>query len=143
VQNPYNLLNRSFEVGLAEFAHREAVGLLAYSPLAMGVLSGKYRDGARPEGARLSIFTRFQRYTTELANKTTEKYLGIAERFELNPSQMALAYVNERPFVTSNIIGATTMAQLKENIESADLILSDEVLSEIEAVHKAQSNPCP
>lgn len=143
VQNPYNLLNRSFEVGLAEFAHREAVGLLAYSPLAMGVLSGKYRNGAKPEGARLSIFTRFQRYTTELAHATTEKYLNIAEKYELNPSQMALAYVNERPFVTSNIIGATSMEQLKENIESAELVLSPEVMAEIEAVHKAQSNPCP
>lgn len=143
IQNPYNLLNRTFEVGLAEFAHRESVGLLAYSPLGMGVLSGKYRHGATPEGARLSIFTRFQRYSTELATTTTEQYLQIADQFGLKPAQMALAFVNDRPFVTSNIIGATTLSQLQENIDSANLQLTDEVLNAIEQVHRAQPNPCP
>lgn len=143
IQNPYNLLNRSFEVGLAEFAHREAVGLLAYSPLGMGVLSGKYRHGARPKQARMTIFTRFQRYMSELALATTERYLQIADDYGLNPSQMALAFVSDRPFVTSNIIGATSLAQLEENIGSAELTLSDEVLAAIEAVHLAQPNPCP
>lgn len=143
IQNPYNLLNRSFEVGLAEFAHREAVGLLAYSPLGMGVLSGKYRYGARPKQARMTIFTRFQRYMSELALATTERYLQIADDYGLNPSQMALAFVSDRPFVTSNIIGATSLAQLEENIGSAELTLSDEVLAAIEAVHLAQPNPCP
>jgi aryl-alcohol dehydrogenase-like predicted oxidoreductase len=143
IQNPYSLLNRTFEVGLAEFAHREEVGLLAYSPLAMGLLSGKYRHGAKPEGSRLSLFTRFQRYNSTLATNTTEQYLAIAEHFGLDPSQMALAYVSSRSFVTSNIIGATNLAQLATNIDSAELTLSDEVLSAIEAVHASQPNPCP
>jgi aryl-alcohol dehydrogenase-like predicted oxidoreductase len=143
IQNPYSLLNRTFEVGLAEFAHRESVGLLAYSPLAMGVLSGKYRHGAMPKGSRLSLFTRFKRYSTDLANEATEQYLQIAEKFELNPAQMALAFVTQQPFVTSNIIGATTLDQLQENIDSAQVTLSNSVLAEIEAVHKRQPNPCP
>ncbi|MDB9894763.1 NADP(H)-dependent aldo-keto reductase [Reinekea forsetii] len=143
IQNPYSLLNRTFEVGLAEFAHREQVGLLAYSPLAMGLLSGKYRHGAKPEGSRLSLFTRFQRYNSTLAENTTEQYLTIADQFGLDPSQMALAYVSSRSFVTSNIIGATNLVQLASNIASAELSLSDEVLSALEAVHASQPNPCP
>lgn len=143
IQNPYNLLNRAFEVGLAEFAHREDVGLLAYSPLGMGMLTGKYRNGAKPEGARLSKFTRFQRYMSELAESTTELYLQIADKHGLDAGQMALAYVNDRPFTTSNIIGATSKEQLKINIDSADVSLSEEVLAEIEAVHSVQPNPCP
>jgi aryl-alcohol dehydrogenase-like predicted oxidoreductase len=143
IQNPYNLLNRTFEVGLAEFAHREAVGLLAYSPLAMGVLSGKYRHGAMPIGSRLSLFTRFKRYSTDLANTTTESYLQIAEKFGLNPVQMALAFVTQQPFVSSNIIGATTLEQLQENIDSSRLTLNSDVLTAIEAVHRVQPNPCP
>lgn len=143
IQNPYNLLNRSFEVGLAEFSQREDVGLLAYSPLGMGVLTGKYRHGAKPANARLVLFNRFQRYTTDLAAQTTEQYLKIADDFSLNPAQMALAYVNDRPFVTSNIFGATTMEQLQVNIDSADVVLSAEVLERIEHVHTLQSNPCP
>jgi aryl-alcohol dehydrogenase-like predicted oxidoreductase len=143
IQNPYNLLNRTFEVGLAEFAHREAVGLLAYSPLAMGVLSGKYRHGAMPVGSRLSLFTRFKRYSTELANSTTESYFQVAKQYGLNPVHMALAFVTQQPFVTSNIIGATTLEQLQENIDSSQLTLSSEVLAAIEAIHNAQPNPCP
>lgn len=143
IQNPYNLLNRTFEVGLAEFSDREQVGLLAYSPLGMGVLTGKYRHGAQPENARLTLFDRFQRYSTELAASTTERYLQVADKYELSPTKMALAFVNDRPFVTSNIIGATSLDQLNENIDSADLSLSDEVLADIEAIHTAQPNPCP
>lgn len=143
VQNPYSLLNRTFEVGLAEFAHRESVGLLAYSPLGMGVLTGKYRHGALPEGSRLALFTRFQRYSTELAKQCTEQYLQIAERHGLSAAQMALAFVNDRPFVTSNIIGATSTTQLEENIASADISLSQDVLKEIEGVHRQHPNPCP
>lgn len=143
IQNPYNLLNRTFEVGLAEYSHHEAVGLLAYSPLGMGVLSGKYRNGARPADARLVLFTRFKRYMTGLAGDMAEQYCQVAEKHGLNPSQMALSFVTERPFVTSNIIGATSMAQLKENIDSADLKLNAEVLADIEAIHQAQPNPCP
>ena len=143
IQNPYSLLNRSFEIGLAEFADREDIGLLAYSPLAMGVLSGKYRHGAMPENSRLALFTRFQRYSSQVAMDTAERYLQIADRHDLRPAQMALAYVNDRPFVTSTIIGATSLAQLQENIGSADVMLTEEVVTEIEQVHASQSNPCP
>lgn len=143
VQNPYNLLNRSFEVGLAEIAHRERVGLLAYSPLAFGMLSGKYLDGARPEGARLTLFERFQRYTNPQAQAATAEYVRIAQEAGLDPAQMALAFVNSRPFLTSNIIGATSMAQLESNLASESLRLDDEVLEAIEDVHRRHSNPAP
>lgn len=143
VQNPYSLLNRSFEVGLAEIAHREDVGLLAYSPLAFGVLSGKYLDGARPEGARLTLYERFQRYTSAQGEQATRAYVDIARRHELDPAQMALAFVNSRSFLTSNIIGATTMEQLESNLASESLRLSDDVLDEIERVHAQFTNPCP
>ncbi|MDY7117786.1 NADP(H)-dependent aldo-keto reductase [Halomonas sp. SSL-5] len=143
VQNPYNLLNRSFEVGLAEIAHRERVGLLAYSPLAFGTLSGKYLDGARPEGARLTLFERFQRYTNPQAQAATAEYVGIAREAGLDPAQMALAFVNSRPFLTSNIIGATSMAQLESNLASESLRLDGEVLEAIEDVHRRYANPAP
>ncbi|MCW4153553.1 NADP(H)-dependent aldo-keto reductase [Halomonas sp. 18H] len=143
VQNPYNLLNRTYEIGLAEVAHRENVGLLAYSPLGFGVLSGKYINGARPEGARLTLYERFQRYTTSLAQEATQAYVNIAREHGLDPAQMALAYVNSRPFLTSNIIGATTMAQLESNLASESLRLNDDVLEAIEQVHQRLPNPCP
>lgn len=143
IQNPYNLLNRSFEVGLAEMACREDVGLLAYSPLAMGMLSGKYAGGAKPEGARLTLFDRFQRYSTVNAAAAVDAYVQVARDHGLDPAQMALAYVNERPFVTANIIGATTLAQLKSNIDSHQLLLSSAVLDDIEAVHRRYPYPCP
>ncbi|WP_456268250.1 NADP(H)-dependent aldo-keto reductase [Kushneria sp. AK178] len=143
VQNPYNLLNRSYEIGMAEISHRENVGLLAYSPLAFGVLSGKYLGGMTPEGARLTLFERFQRYNSTLAKEATWAYVDIARRFDLNPAQMALAWVNTRPFVTSNIIGATTLEQLDHNIASENMTLSDEVIEAIEGVHRRLPNPCP
>lgn len=143
IQNPYNLLNRSFEVGLAEIAHRESVGLLAYSPLGFGVLSGKYLDGQRPEGARLSRFQRFQRYTKEAAQDSIRAYVEAARKHGLDPAQMALAYVNTRSFLTSTIIGATDLQQLAANIASIDVELPEEVLAEIEAIHLRHPNPCP
>jgi aryl-alcohol dehydrogenase-like predicted oxidoreductase len=143
IQNPYSLLNRSFEVGLAEVAIRESVGLLAYSPLGFGVLSGKYLDGARPEGSRLALFTRFRRYTGPLADEAVRSYVDVARRHGIDPAQMALAYVNTRPFLTATIIGATTLAQLRDDIGSLDVTLSDEVLAEIEAIHHNRPNPCP
>ena len=143
IQNPYNLLNRTFEVGLAEIAHREDVGLLAYSPLAMGVLSGKYLGGAKPPGARLTLFSRFDRYASPQVETATAAYVSLARRRNLDPAQMALAYVNSRGFVTSNIIGATSMAQLRADIASADLALDSEVLAEIETIHAATPNPAP
>ncbi|MFP4160966.1 MAG: NADP(H)-dependent aldo-keto reductase [Ectothiorhodospira sp.] len=142
IQNPYSLLNRSFEVGLAEMAIRERVGLLAYSPLAFGVLSGKYLDASPPDG-RVTLFSRFSRYSGETATAATRAYVDIARRHGLSPTRMALAFVHTRPFVTSTLIGATTMAQLEEDMDSLDDTLSDEVMQEIEAVHAHYPIPCP
>ncbi len=143
IQNPYSLLNRSFEIGLAEVAIREQCGLLAYSPLGFGVLSGKYLGGQRPAGARLTLFERFNRYSNPGSDRATARYVELARRHGLDPAQMALAWVTSRPFTTSNIIGATTLEQLESNISSADLSLSDEVIAEIEAIHQEQPNPAP
>jgi len=143
IQNPYNLLNRSFEIGLAEIAMRENCGLLAYSPLGFGVLSGKYLNGQKPAKARITLFERFSRYTNTQGILATQAYVDIAMKHQIDPSQMALAYVNSREFVTSNIIGATTMSQLKSNISSVDLVLADEVIADIEAVHVKYPYPCP
>ncbi|MBY8086462.1 NADP(H)-dependent aldo-keto reductase [Vibrio fluvialis] len=143
IQNPYNLLNRSFEVGLSEISHFEGVKLLAYSPMAFGVLSGKYLNGARPTGARCSLFERFQRYFTPQGLKATEAYVNLAREFGLDPAQMALAFVNQRPFVASNIIGATNLQQLKSNIDSLQLELSEELLLNIQEIGTLYSNPCP
>lgn len=143
VQNPYNLLNRSFEIGLAEIAHRERVGLLAYSPMAFGVLSGKYLDGARPPDARVTRFPRFSRYTGPQAEPAVRGYVELAREHGLSPAQMALAFVSSRPFVTVSIIGATRLEQLDEDLASAELVLADEVVAAIEALHRRYSNPCP
>jgi aryl-alcohol dehydrogenase-like predicted oxidoreductase len=143
IQNPYNLLNRTFEIGLSEVAHQEKIGLLAYSPLGFGVLSGKYLNNAKPEGARLTLFDRFDRYNNRNALRATQAYAAIANRHGLDPAQMALAYVNSRSFLTSNIIGATSPEQLKTDIASIDVKLSDEVLDDIEKVHQDIPNPCP
>ncbi|MBD8495434.1 NADP(H)-dependent aldo-keto reductase [Pseudomonas syringae] len=143
IQNPYSLLNRTFEVGLAEIAIREQIGLLAYSPLAFGVLTGKYLDGARPAAGRLTLYERFQRYNNPEAQSATARYVALAREHGLDPGQMALAYVTSRPFVTSNIIGATNLEQLASNLASIDLTLSDEVIAGIEAIHTAQPNPAP
>jgi aryl-alcohol dehydrogenase-like predicted oxidoreductase len=143
IQNPYSLLNRSFEVGLAEIALREQIGLLAYSPLAFGVLSGKYLGGARPAGARLSLFERFQRYNNPQVEKAASAYVELALQHGLDPAQLALAFVTAQPFVTSNIIGATTLEQLRSNLASVELRLDDEVLAGIEAIHQQQPNPAP
>jgi len=143
IQNPYSLLNRSYEIGLAEVSIREKAGLLAYSPLGFGVLSGKYIGNARPKDARLSLYTRFTRYTNPQAIAATERYVGLAQKHGLDPAQMALAFVNSRPFLTSNIIGATSLAQLKSNLDSALVSLSEEVLQGIEEIHREQPNPAP
>ena len=143
IQNPYSLVNRSFEVGLAEVAYREKVGLLAYSPLAFGVLTGKYLNGQRPPKARLTRFSHYDRYNSPQTQKATAAYVNLAKKYGLSPAQMALAFVNQQPFITSNLIGATTMAQLKENIDSIDLHLDEEVLAEIEAIFTLYPNPAP
>ena len=143
VQNPYSLLNRSYEVGLAEVSWRERAGLLAYSPLGFGVLSGKYLDGARPPGARLTLYPDYTRYSNPAAVAATGRYVALAREHGLDPAQMALAYVNSRPFLTSTIIGATTMEQLKANIDSIGVELDDVVLAGIEAIHNDHPNPSP
>ena len=143
VQNPYKLLNRTYEIGLAEVSHRERCGLLAYSPLGFGVLSGKYLGGARPEGARITRWPEYARYTNPLAQQATEAYVRLAQEHGLDPAQMALAYVHSRPFLTSTIIGATALEQLKQDIASIDLVLSPEVLEGIEAIHRDNPNPSP
>ncbi|MBO6561762.1 MAG: NADP(H)-dependent aldo-keto reductase [Nisaea sp.] len=144
IQNPYNLLNRSFEVGLAEVAIRENCGLLAYSPIAGGVLSGKYLDGAQPKGARMTMFPgNFSRYSTPNAEPATIAYVELAKEFGFAPADLANAFVNTRQFTTSNIIGATTMEQLKSNIDTWDMALPDDVLEEIERIHHLYCMPCP
>ena len=143
IQNPYNLLNRSFEVGLAEIAINEHVGLLAYSPLGFGVLTGKFLDGARPPAARVVRWNRFARYSGPVGQQATAAYVAIARAHGLDPAQMALAFVNRQPFVASTLIGATTMEQLDTNLASVDVRLSDEVVRAIDEVHRTYSNPCP
>lgn len=141
IQNSYNLLNRQFEVGLGEIAIREKCGLLAYSPMAFGVLSGKYHRAQQPKEGRLIEFPNMLRYSSASANVATRKYLAIAEKYGLSLAEMSLAFVNDRPFVTSNIIGASSLEQLKENIGSANISLSKEILSEIDMVHLEIPDP--
>ncbi|MFN7116711.1 MAG: NADP(H)-dependent aldo-keto reductase [Saprospiraceae bacterium] len=143
IQNPYSLLNRTFEINLSEITHREQVGLLAYSPLAFGKLSGKYHNGTSEATARLNQFKQYTRYNSPEAEQAIQQYIKLAQKYDMRPAQMALAFVNSRPFVTSNIIGATTMAQLKENIESINITLSNELLQEIDHIHKQIPNPAP
>lgn len=143
VQNPYSLLNRTYEVGLAEISIREKIGLLAYSPLAFGVLTGKYSTANSPGDARLNLFPNFKRYNSDLARRAADLYVNLAKEHGTTPAQMALAYVNSRPFITSNIVGATKMKQLKENIDSIHLKLSDEIIDQIERIHLQIPNPAP
>ncbi|WP_116473493.1 NADP(H)-dependent aldo-keto reductase [Zobellella maritima] len=142
IQNPYHLLNRTFEVGLSEFSLREGVGLLAYSPLAFGLLTGKYDQEALPANARLTLYSRFKRYLDPQARAAATRYVALAREHDLSPAQLALAFVNSRPFVTSNLIGATNLTQLQENLESIHLTLSDQLLQAIEAIHLSRPNPC-
>ena len=143
IQNPYSLLNRLFEIGNAEVSMREGVGLLAYSPLAFGVLSGKYRGGKVPKNSRLDLFPRMARYSSQQCKDATERYAKIADDAGMSLTHMALAYVTQQPFVTSNIIGATQMGQLKENIDSISVALSDDLIAAINAVHAEIPNPAP
>ena len=144
IQNPYSLLNRSFEAGLSEVAINEEVGLLPYSPLAGGVLSGKYLNGQKPENARMTLFERMTgRYINQHAEKAVLEYEKIALKYDLSLTQMAINFVTKQNFVTSNIIGATSISQLEENINSVNCELSEEVINEIEKVHKIYTYPCP
>ncbi len=143
LQNPYSLLNRTYEVGLAEISMRENIGLLAYSPMAFGILSGKYLHEQKPKNARLTLFPQMSRYLNEQVNFAVTQYAALAKKHGISLAQLALAFVNQQSFVTSNIIGATTLAQLKENIDSIHLQLSDELLKEIDLIHERQPNPAP
>lgn len=144
VQNPYNLLNRSYEIGLAEMSIREECGLLAYSPLASGFLTGKYMNGSRPEGARFTLFSgTFGRYLNESGEAAMELYVKLAREHGLDPAKMANAFVNMQPFLTSNIIGATNQEQLKTALETHDMELSEELIKEINNIEKRYPMPCP
>ncbi|MGE8541792.1 MAG: NADP(H)-dependent aldo-keto reductase [Acinetobacter sp.] len=143
VQNPYSLLNRTYEIGMSEIAKYEGVGLLAYSPLAFGFLTGKFRHGARPENARVTLYSRFSRYSNPQSEWATEQYAQLAEQHGLTLTQLALAFIKQQFFVTSTIIGATNLEQLKENIDAFDINLSEEILQGIEEIHRQQPNPAP
>ncbi|MDS4012014.1 MAG: NADP(H)-dependent aldo-keto reductase [Defluviicoccus sp.] len=143
IQNPYSLLNRSFEVGLAEVAIREDCGLLAYSPLGMGTLSGKYLASQPPPRARLSLFPHYQRYSNPQAVTATQAYVALARAHGLSPAAMAIAFAASRPFMTSVLLGATTPEQLEETLAAATLRLDRAVLDGLEAIHTATPNPAP
>jgi aryl-alcohol dehydrogenase-like predicted oxidoreductase len=143
IQNAYSLLNRVFEGDMAEISQRENIGLLAYSPMAFGVLSGKYIKGTAADDSRLKLFPRFARYSTEQATEATKRYLKIAEDNNMSLAQMSLAFVTQQSFVTSNIIGATSIEQLEENIDSINIVLNEEVLNAINLVHAELPNPAP
>ena len=143
VQNPYSLVNRTYEIGMSEISIREKCGLLAYYPLAAGALSGKYRNGQMPKNARMTLFKGWERMINPLAMKAYDKYYELAKAYNITMVQMAQAFVNSRPFITSNIIGATTMDQLKENIQSINIDLSEEILEKINLIHNNNPNPAP
>jgi len=142
IQNSYSLLHRSYEYGLSEISLRENVGLLAYSPLAFGVLSGKYLDN-QPENSRVTLYPKFNRYSSKQSENAVRAYLKIAQKHGMTLAELSLAFVTQQPFVTSNIIGATTLEQLKENINSIHISLSDEIINEINVVHSLMPNPAP
>ena len=143
IQNPYSLLNRLFEIGSSEICKREEVGLLAYSPLAFGILTGKYFNKNIPKNSRLDLFPRLKRYSNENSFNAASLYNDISKKYNISLTHLSLAFVNDRPFVTSNIIGATTIEQLKENIDSSNIKLTDEIISEINAINNRIPNPSP
>ena len=143
VQNPYNLVNRTYEIGMSEISIREKCGLLVYYPLASGALSGKYRNGQMPKNARLTLFKGWERHINPLAMKAYDEYFKLAKECNITMVQLAQAFVNSRPFVTSNIIGATNMDQLKENVESINIELNQEIIDKINLIHNNNPNPSP
>lgn len=143
IQNPYSLLNRTFEIGNSEVCHKENIGLLAYSPLGFGTLTGKYLGGNMPKNARLTLFPHYDRFSNKESKKAIQKYYDLAKENGMSLTTMALSFVNDRSFVTSNIIGATSIDQLKENIDSYKIFLSDELLDKINIIHNNQPNPAP
>ena len=143
VQNPYSLVNRTYEIGMSEISIRDKCGLLVYYPLAAGALSGKYRDGLMPKNSRQALFKGWERMINPLAMKAYDEYYKLAKEYNITMVQLAQAFVNSRPFVTSNIIGATTMEQLKENIESINIELTGEMIDKINLIHNNNPNPAP
>ena len=143
IQNPYNLVNRTYEIGMSEISIREKCGLLVYYPLAAGALSGKYRNGQMPKNSRQALFKGWERHLNPLAMRAYDDYFKLAEENNLSMVQLAQSFVNSRPFVTSNIIGATTMEQLKENIASINIELSEEIIDKINQIHNKNPNPSP
>jgi aryl-alcohol dehydrogenase-like predicted oxidoreductase len=143
VQNPYSLVNRTYEIGMSEISIREKCGLLVYYPLAAGALSGKYRGGQMPKNSRMTLFKGWERMINPLAMKAYDEYYELAREYNMTMVQLAQAFVNSRPFVTSNIIGATTMEQLKENIGSIDRELTEEMMEKINLIHNNNPNPSP
>ena len=143
VQNPYNLVNRTYEIGMSEISIREKCGLLVYYPLAAGGLSGKYRNGKMPKDSRMALFKGWERHLNPLAMQAYDKYFKLAKDFNLTMVQLAQSFVNSRPFVTSNIIGATTMEQLKENVESINIEFTDEMMNKVNEIHNNNPNPSP
>ena len=143
IQNPYNLLNRTFEIGLSEISVREKCGMLVYSPLAFGLLTGKYFQKEKPNNSRITLYKKLSRYNNKRSMKAAKKYVDLAYEYNISPAKMALAFVNNRNFVNSNIIGATTMDQLKENIESIEIKLPEELEKRIEEIHLEFPNPAP
>lgn len=143
IQNPYSLLNRTYEGALAEISMQEKIGLLAYSPLAFGVLSGKYRNGNSPNNSRITLFPRFDRYSNEQSTKAVDLYHELARKNGLSLTELSLAFVRQQPWVSSTIIGATTLNQLKENIATADITLPPDIIAEINQINELIPNPAP
>ena len=143
VQNPYNLVNRTYEIGMSEISIRQKCGLLVYYPLAAGALSGKYRNGKMPKESRMTLFKGWERHLNPLAMRAYDKYFKLAKDFNLTMVQLAQSFVNSRPFVTSNIIGATTMNQLKENVESINIEFTNEMMERVNEIHNDNPNPSP
>jgi len=143
VQNPYSLVKRTYEIGMSEISIRQKCGLLVYYPLAAGALSGKYRNGEMPKNSRMALFKGWERHLNPLAMRAYDEYYKLAKDFNLTMVQLAQSFVNSRPFVTSNIIGATTMEQLKENIDSVNIDFTDEMMERVDKIHNENPNPSP
>ena len=143
VQNPYSLVNRTYEIGMSEISIRQKCGLLVYYPLAAGALSGKYRNGEMPKNSRMALFKGWERHLNPLAMRAYDEYYKLAKDFNLTMVQLAQSFVNSRPFVTSNIIGATTMEQFKENIGSVNIDFTDEMMERVDKIHNENPNPSP
>ena len=143
VQNPYSLVNRTYEIGMSEISIRQKCGLLVYYPLAAGALSGKYRNSEMPKNSRMALFKGWERHLNPLAMRAYDEYYKLAKDFNLTMVQLAQSFVNSRPFVTSNIIGATTMEQLKENIDSVNIDFTDEMMERVDKIHNENPNPSP